>query len=217
MREQIITRIIPMLLAACLVTVFCGAATSNTRNTRSVRIFYDSTLPSNVVSNINSTFTTASNAFYNTFVLRFTRESTSLSSLLDGGTCSQPINSTCILASHFCGNPCGGIHHRSDTRLLYKIPSSPGHSLGIVGHALCYSTSNSHEKSGGIATIPSSGRRALITNSWHESLNFLMQHELSHNLGARDHGGNLNCVMNWSGTYTNVWCSSCFATIHSNI
>ncbi|MCL1808096.1 MAG: zinc-dependent metalloprotease [Oscillospiraceae bacterium] len=214
-------RLLSLSLVFCviLITASSETALSSTRSTRSVHILYDSTTPAGLLANMNTMFTSSVQAFDREFGLNFTVAGISQTSLLNGGSClNTSINQPCNLLSTGCGSTCNGNHHKNDERLLGRLPNNiPAHTLGVVGHYLC---TGYHGQSGGIAT-GSSGRSALITNEWPEPLDFLVQHELSHNLGAPDHGGYEICVMrDGYPIYPYVkgqWCHSCTVVMRRNV
>ncbi|MDR2590567.1 MAG: hypothetical protein LBC71_06250 [Oscillospiraceae bacterium] len=213
-----IKRIVAVTLLLCFVCilVFTGVSAQNSRNTRSIVLYYDSTLPNGIVANLWTMTSSATNAFNTTFGLSFSIQSSSQSNLLNGSACPRPNNQECILLANGCGASCNGVHHKSAERLLGRVPNlGTTHSLGFVGHYLCAQTGAGHIKAGGAAFT--STRRALVTNEWHESLSFLIQHELSHNLGALDHAGNARCVLRSNATFMSEWCATCSATIRRNI
>ncbi|MCL2078326.1 MAG: hypothetical protein FWH17_00630 [Oscillospiraceae bacterium] len=218
MSKKRLMRVIPLLLAICLMATISGSASPNTRSSRSVYIFYDSTTPGGIVANMNTIFNYSTNAFNTKFGLSFSANSISSYSSLNGGNCPLPNSQLCTLLSLGCGSVCIGNHHKSFERLLAALPNlGSTHSLGVVGHALCSTSLLTHFQAGGAAYMPSGGRRAVVSSEWSEPIEFLIQHELSHNLGALDHGGSVDCVMKSPGVYMNVWCPTCIATIQSNI
>jgi hypothetical protein len=124
---------------------------------------------------------------------------------------------------------CNGRHHRSAERLLNSIINQYAHhsvyTMGVVGHALCFWDDGFHDPVGGVAfrSVPNQfeDRESLVTTSWHEGLAFLMQHELSHNLGA-SHArcqwtftNGVRCSIDGPESDIGVWCANCTRDIHA--
>ncbi|MCL2079842.1 MAG: hypothetical protein FWH17_08395 [Oscillospiraceae bacterium] len=218
MSKKRLMRVIPLLLAICLMATISGSASPNTRSSRSVYIFYDSTTPGGIVANMNTIFNYSTNAFNTKFGLSFSANSVSSYSSLNGGNCPLSNSQLCNYSASGCGAICTGSHHKNIDRLLAALPNlGSTHSLGVVGHALCFVTSSlSHDQAGGVAYLPPA-RRAVVSSVWPEPIEFLIQHELSHNLGTLDHGGSDRCVMRYDDLFFNEWCSTCIAAIQSNI
>ncbi|MCL1807871.1 MAG: zinc-dependent metalloprotease [Oscillospiraceae bacterium] len=217
-RLKMLALSLSLVFCVILITASSETALSSSRSTRSVHILYDSTTPAGLLANMNTMFTSSVQAFDNTFGLNFTVAGISQTSLLNGGSCPHSnINQPCVHSNFYCGSYCNGNHHKSDSRLLDRLPNNyPAHTLGVVGHYLCYQE-GLHYQSGGMA-LGIYERNALITNEWPSPLNYLVQHELSHNLGAPDHGGLVDCVMRNGNPYvTSVWCPSCSLIIQRNI
>jgi hypothetical protein len=129
--------------------------------------------------------------------------------------------------SRLVGVNCGcnalgsGVSHRSASALL-NIGGNNNHTLRIVAHLLC----GDGEQVGGVARAP--GRESVVTTDWFEPLTFLIQHELSHNLGVRYYdnnnnplcdvlrGLNVRCAMGGPHTDVNHWCDGCRTQIWNN-
>ena len=111
--------------------------------------------------------------------------------------------------------------HNRGGRLLEADRVSSRFTLRIVSHAICHpQTSSGHGEMLGTAWRPNQHnppRRdstASLRSGVH--LAFVIQHELSHNLGAPDHSTGVDCVMDSVRPAINVWCSSCATAIRNN-
>jgi hypothetical protein len=132
-----------------------------------------------------------------------------------------------------CGSytSCRDNHHRNDTRLRDRLGKSPTtYTLRFVGHRLCYRTTTHHLDNGrGAARPPWATPRQLdtIVSTQYRDGNLMeriIQHELSHNLGADDFGGTDplppgylrclggRCIMGPNLVF-NEWCNNCAANI----
>ena len=213
---------------------------------RPARIFHDSTAAlthSPIVLTTN--YLLAVNDIYNTFGIMFDISNNSISQLEinlnggninNGGECTfqnhlkcngdNPLVSTCGQNQN-CVSSLQGSHHRNAARLLATpgLYSNSIHTLRIVGHSLCMYDANKttphYTIGGGAMPINHGGRDAIVTSQWHESLLFLIQHELSHNLGA-DYPtctwtptNSERCVLR-SDKDLGRWCNGCRAVINQN-
>jgi hypothetical protein len=155
---------------------------------------------------------------------------------LNWSICSNPAScSSCRLSI-----TCSSNHHRSSKRALAHNQESLGAlSIIIVGHQLCdciiFDSSHSYLEGqvkdigvkGAVARGYFRGNEAIgFSNStdneyyWHTVR--LIQHELSHNYGAR-HCTHWRCIMSaftlWYDTddRTDIWCNPCRTSINRNL
>jgi hypothetical protein len=115
-----------------------------------------------------------------------------------------------------CGvnNSCNTIHGRGADRLLRRTQHSTNtniHTINLVGHTLCFS-SGTHGRVGGAAFRSDINnprlRDSIATTNYDLPLDVIIQHELTHNLGARD-CNSPQCVMNRNDIAINRWCNIC--------
>jgi len=179
----------------------------------------------NVVSNATTAFNQATSAFPEKHGIRFPLNSVQSASALNGHACPDTnLTERCNTTS--CGTitSCSTNHHKSAWRLMGVSASSNYHTIRIVGHAIChwefgatqpehYGTSVSGAGLGG-AAHPDTKKDSIVTSRSNTSLNVIIQHELSHNLGA-EHCGN-RCIMNSKNVELNRWCTSCTTRIKNN-
>lgn len=78
----------------------------------------------------------------------------------------------------------------------------------MVAYNICYYSNGSHGRIGGLASI--TGRDSVVTTAEGHGMSYLIQHELSHNIGANDHNTLDTCVINGDKGF---WCSDCRAKI----
>jgi hypothetical protein len=215
-------------------SVFCGIMSSMltspaSANTRPMAMILFDQTNTRTTGQLESDFASATNAIRTTFRVNFNLYMTARSSWLDGWRCSRPNNEHCTRtcgSDSLCNRPLDSFipisgHHRSSVRLLGLAREPNVHVIRIVGHALCRwnSTTNRHYEVLGTAIMP--GRDSIITNvDWGKGINYfryigVIQHELSHNLGAPD--CNNNCVMNNPTLWVNVWCAPCDAAIRARL
>jgi hypothetical protein len=113
---------------------------------------------------------------------------------------------------------CGFRHHRSALRLLATDSSNSTYAVRIVGFEICRDSSSVHKQIAGVAQSP--GRNSIVTTTTEWSLAELLQHELGHNLGVRDHCNSATvwCVMNDNVRFAriNSWCNSCSTQIRNH-
>lgn len=129
------------------------------------------------------------------------------------GRCRRPNNQTCAASCGALSN-CDRNHHRNDDRLLDTHGvSTTDYVIRVVGHALCYWQDNAHRRSGGLADVR--GRDSLVsTEAWGTPLSIVMQHELSHNLGATHTTcWDILCVL---VSVRNSWCPPCRHSIRTH-
>jgi hypothetical protein len=136
-----------------------------------------------------------------------------------GDVCNtNPLPGGCGVATQ-CNVSAG--HHRSAGRLMNNVPSSSGanHSVNLVGHALCYFYENEHitvRGIGGRSTMNNLRLRNTLSTSWGIApLNRIIQHEISHNLGAASpnaHCDSARCAMGVNRVI-NRWCDDCSRVI----
>ncbi|MCL2036847.1 MAG: hypothetical protein FWG83_05630 [Oscillospiraceae bacterium] len=182
------------------------------------RIFYDSTALNELgVPGIQAHYQYAAAAITRTYGIRFTITSSDItqSTALNGSNC--PFFNQVICISLFCGtnSNCNGNHHKGAVRLINTLPSSNSfYTMGVVSHALCVYRDPDHFAVGGAA--PRNGRQSLVTNEWEQDpVPYLMQHELSHNLGAFDCSED-RCVMGPTNRGMDTWCLPCSNDIWDN-
>jgi hypothetical protein len=197
-----------------------NAVYTNRSVTHSARIRMDPFYAAhpNAVANITSIYGTATAEFRNNFGITFSLNGdVSTSSALDGNACPfTQGRDLCDPIPSRCRTVCND-HHKSAHRIIRILPVTNAYTLRVVGHALC---ADGHRPHGGWAGLPwgQVPRQTLVTTTWtpSEPLNFLIQHELSHNLGASDHLGNAECVMNENRVDFGVWCNTCVTAIFNN-
>jgi len=109
---------------------------------------------------------------------------------LNGRNCPRANNLMCnttSIGNGGCGTRerCGLDHHKGASRLNNVLTSSTSHIIRVVGHQLCWWDNSNHIAVGGLANIR--GRNSIVSsdNASRSGLRWLIQHELSHNLGAR--------------------------------
>jgi hypothetical protein len=131
------------------------------------------------------------------------------------------LNSTCSIT---CGLDCEWNHHRSDIRLLNRAPrtrTGSTHIVNLVGHSLClpgilsplFCDRNNGMAGRSVVGSPTERDSLVTTQLTHNNLTFpiVIQHELTHNLGA-PHCNSNGCVMNFNSNNTpvlNNWCNTC--------
>jgi hypothetical protein len=185
--------------------------------------------PPSIEQTLTNRFNNATAGLRNTFGISFALQNNGIqhSALLTGVDCPSLLVDPCNPALgcarlDWCyrGPGVNTNHHRSDDRLLdITFGAFSGYTMRVVGHALCYWDGRNHLTSGGIASMPwtTVPRQSLVTSVSAEPMEFLMQHELSHNLGAPDdHGGSVECVISFNFTVLNKLCNSCEDAIWTN-
>jgi hypothetical protein len=168
----------------------------------------------------------ATAAFEQQFGLRFDQAQRATDGhLLNGRRCTNhpnnPFNGWCHDA--ICGEPCHTVHHRSALRLLHRPPSTRGtniHSVNLVAHEMCGLLGGQRFIFAGKAerslnnrprerdSISTSNLRNFPQLNGTNSLATVIQHEISHNLGADD-CTNWDCVMNPTRPLFDKWCKPC--------
>jgi hypothetical protein len=214
------------------LTIMDGRCTHRPRLSHDLIIRYDTTASTHYAgapyaeSAIRTAFSEATREF-DRFGIFYNWNSPAISFDLNGGDCPEPRRESCRLPGlifNYCGalNRCATAHHKSDTRInsILRLPNT--HVLRVVGHTLCYSSGANHRTSGGIATVR--GRDSTVTTVWDTSLAFLIQHELSHNLGASHTTclwtptNNVRCALGYNehNEDINNWCTSCTQAIFAH-
>jgi hypothetical protein len=112
-------------------------------------------------------------------------------------------------------------HHRFDRKVLNRLMNaSPPNmwTIGVIGYAMCAPAGELHRHHF-VDGAANSFRRSVVSTHGVEGLNFLIQHELTHNFGVgpNDHGGISVCVMNSNPFYAqfNRWCGDCSTIIRN--
>ena len=205
-KTKLFKRISAFVLASAFV---CGsiysASASKTGSSPSAQILYGSTY-TGTEQRLRDAFSSATSGFSSTFDITFTLSSVNSSTALN-----RPRNCSDVCSTFCCGSSnCDSSHSNGGMRILRKMSSNSTFRIGVVGHVLCYGTGGKHARIAGIAEFPGESRRTVITTEVGFTLKYLMQHELSHNLGVRTHCSS-QCVMNEDNTYVDKWC-----TTHSN-
>ena len=185
------------------------------------RIFYDSTAMSSFsTSEIEQAFQTVATGFKNKFHIFFTNTSTNFSSEIDVITdtnchVSSDVSSYCTSECASVIN-CNTLHHRSAYRLNGLLNSDEYYTCRVVSYALCVYKDSTHKKIYGQAIL--NGKDSIVSASSINSLKSLIQHELSHNFGARHE----TCMAETIGQKCTLagdfgyWCDACEAAIKSN-
>jgi hypothetical protein len=192
-----------------------GHCVTNAPTIRQARIRFDSTYYSNGGSprRINNDFNTAVSGFGAAsptgFNVAFSLNSNiQQSSLLEAGSCFPN-----------CGAHGHNVAHRRASLLTNTIitpQQSNVHTVRAMGVRLC----NGRIDIGGSARCP--GWESTVTTQWDENLAFLIQHELSHNLGAyydecsAQTNPSLRCVLQEENDI-GIWCIGCRVAINRNI
>jgi len=226
-------------------------------NRRQARVMFDSSFQNGrtlaaVRNELEPIFANATNEFGNRFRVSFALDRTNIQSnnSLDGGripapgTCPRANNMRCGPATYptnvwqqNCGglSSCNTSHHRNVVNLLNRINPTSAYTIRVVGHALCVyqNVFPFHIPVGGAAHLPTHTtrpRESIVTSQYNNTrLDFLMQHELSHNFGATDppefspngrclwsSNNNIRCVMG-SASDMNIWCNQCQSDIQRNV
>ena len=115
-----------------------------------------------------------------------------------------------IICDENCGalSSCATLHHHSASKLILYSQSSYLYTCRMVAYNICYYSNGSHGRIGGLASI--TGRDSVVTTAEGHGMSYLIQHELSHNIGANDHNTLDTCVINGDKGF---WCSDCRAKI----
>ncbi|MCL2698274.1 MAG: hypothetical protein FWE74_09380 [Oscillospiraceae bacterium] len=195
---------------------------SSTRNIKyyNVGLYYDSTCTTSATT-LRSEYNNATTAFRAIFDMDLTLSANNvlLSSVLNGGNCSLGNNNACNTSCGALAN-CNTTHHKGASRLNALLTSSNFYIMRVVGHALCwwgdeYGGTPTHRTTiVGLGQVV--GRNSIVsTNS--TNLRRIMQHEISHNFGARHitcAGSSIvKCII--AGDI-NSWCSACSNNIWAN-
>lgn len=171
---------------------------------------------------LSNQFAAATAAFKQEFGIEFTLTSIScesdLNKLVNEENCTLSDAQICTTA---CAplNQCEEKHHKSGSRILGLCDyESAIFEMRLVSHILCgnltpQNTNTSvsgHQSTMGTADA---GTDTVVVSAVTNSVTAIMQHELSHNLGA-DHttceGG--DCIL-YNDSTIGVWCSSCASSI----
>ncbi|MDR2532140.1 MAG: hypothetical protein LBC82_04785 [Oscillospiraceae bacterium] len=193
------------------------------------RIRFDTSYgPNNntTITGLSMHFSNATGGIGSNFGIFFSLIGTQQSADLNGSTCRLADNLFCNSdGGTACGtnSNCNTSHIKGASRLNALLTSPTIHTVRVVGHALCWwdtrttpgnhiGTSATGSGLGGLGVRP--GRNTILTNRSILSIPILMQHELSHNLGATD-CSNL-CIMNANNIEFNRWCTTCSSAIFTN-
>lgn len=109
---------------------------------------------------------------------------------------------------------CNTKHHKGSAWLINTWTSSTSYTCRMVSYALCFYDSE-HKGVDGLALVSTTQelqRNTIVSNITNEPLETIIQHELSHNLGANHDtcvGG--NCVL--TNKVADKWCSACETNI----
>ncbi|MCL2037125.1 MAG: hypothetical protein FWG83_07075 [Oscillospiraceae bacterium] len=189
-------------------------------NMYATQIIYDSTAASESpfpAVTLNTAFVLATQGFRTNFGVNFVASSPTLNTtILNGNSC--PFTSRYNPCNTACGSPlsqCGFVHHKSSSVLHSNLISlnSNDYVLGIVAHRIC--RDSVHEKPLVFDLLGSTGlnrKHVLVTmkrmDGSNTNLAILIQHELSHSLGAKDHAAKPQqpCIMS---SDLNNWCDAC--------
>lgn len=165
-------------------------------------------------------FSEAIQAFETKFGIQFRMLPTLCETFSSGLSCPRtPANKGC---SDGCGDPptCESDHHKSSKKLMARTGSSDYYTYKFVGHGLCnYDSEDSDHSDDVDGTAYISDYFAITTDNANYDdydIALIIQHELSHNLGADDHKvSEGSCIM--SDDSFNVWCNNCETLINQNI
>lgn len=181
---------------------------------KDVKIIYDYTCTYSE-SQMNSALEGATADFASDFAIDFTRYHTMYTSELTGSSCPYTSNSSYCNAS--CGNNdnCNDIHHKGASRLLNIQPSPlTMYTCRVVGHRMCFYNNNKNTHSGVLGLGDRLGRDSIVTH-YSGDLEYLIQHEMTHNLGA-SHDECMpgqQCVLDGD---MGIWCANCIYAIRTN-
>ena len=136
-----------------------------------------------------------------------------------GGIC----NPTTLLNPFGCGleSRCHLDHHKGAGRLIRRLPTYNGYTVGIVAHAICNTGESEHRKVSGLVDRRAEVRNPVVSvyDANDAARAVTIQHELSHSLGIRGHcdDSSLKCVMKDNSRHPslefNKWCTSCMLDI----
>jgi hypothetical protein len=156
------------------------------------------------------------------------------------------VYNSCIPGLGGCGVFCNSSHCKSGERKLRSLPwSTTVHTIRAVHYKICadgvHDTNNTPIPLLGMATYPPtySFRESIVSTLFSENIfnkqgapprdgiAIVMQHELSHNFGARHCNNttpNVRCIMKSAVTIAGLdlisfdtWCNPCRTTIQNNI
>lgn len=152
------------------------------------------------------------------FHIKFSLSTVTVSSEL---SCSSDCDAN--YPSEICTSNCGSFstcattHHRSGDRLLDVLAGSGLYTCRFTAYDLCNWEDDAHSRIFGIALRGK--KESVVSTAGTEDLYYLIQHELTHNLGTYDNGdggtcnSNQKCVMKG---YSNYWCDNCLEIILKN-
>ncbi len=186
---------------------------------KNVRIIYDPTCTLSTTE-ITNTFYAATAKFQEKFNVQFNIIYTLRSELLNGAECpNTEINEMCTdeccaVSTHNHDVPsCNICHHKGASRLLDILASETDYTCRLVGHYICRDDGNGHANVYGRGRV--GGRDSIVTLCENNRVPTIIQHELSHNLGANhDTCRKLNCVL---VGYLDEWCDNCKSAINENL
>jgi len=162
-----------------------------------------------------SHFSAMNHAFVTNFGIYYALRTTSpvvRSTVLNGRDCPR--------RSFDCSPQCCGSNLNCNTRHLkgaQRLNSlervTNVHTIRVVGHRICWRFPNGvHDRVNGLSAI--GGRDSIVSAaSGSPPLMHLMQHEISHKLGADDCATGGACVMNAQRTVMDQWCATCASAI----
>lgn len=180
------------------------------------RVYYDLSIPINS-SEINLLYANATAAFLTNFNIKFFRESTSYSALLNCNPICHAVLSTDICTDECADlSACNTLHHRGSYRLINILTDNNYYTYRLVGYAVCYYSneySDPHRKVVGLGNV--NGKNSISSYAISPDITRSIQHELTHNLG----GTHTHCTPNQQcvlkGDF-NCWCDSCKLNIKNN-
>ncbi len=188
---------------------------------KTAKIYRDSNITSNTAS---AAFNNAVNGFDETFGIKFSLKGNYSSTILNlNSSCETGSNTIC---NSSCGtlSSCNSIHHKASEQLLALLQdnSDPTYCIRIVSYKMCWYgwSPLRHGQVSGLADT--AGKNSVVTtNSYHPasgeySLQQLIRHELSHNLGVLDDTctSGEDCVIRSEAGY-NTWCTKHYNQILS--
>lgn len=185
--------------------------------TESANIYYDDVTDASAYWSdywIEYHYNTAVAAITNKFYVDFEVKNIGYSSSLNlSASCSTgqfvACNQSCAPLSS-----CNTKHHKGGYRLTNLLTSSTSYTCRLVSYTLCCYNEGAHIDADGSGNV--SGKNSIVTTDSTRSLQTLIQHELSHNLGA-DHDTcdeNQDCVLKGNEGF---WCSACETAIKNTI
>ncbi len=124
-----------------------------------------------------------------------------------------------IICDENCGalSSCETLHHHGAKKLNSYSLDSYLYTCRIIAYNMCYYKDGDHTSIGGLSTPIQLDngefvvKDVIVTTAAGHGMSYLIQHELSHNIGTYDHNVSSEyCVMTRTEGY---WCSNCRAKI----